>query len=143
MIPACDKSVSFFIPANQHHTHYYSGMLMPSCSHYAYNQLIMSVEWMMVAYFKKYLCPHALILQNKQKEYIYLISNNMNTYKVLIQKFVNHRILSFFITVYSILQTSDYIFMLTSSTHRTLLFVLSIIRNCLLTSVTNSNHKCD
>ena len=98
---------------------------------------------MMVAYFKKYLYPHALILQNKQKEYIYLISNNMNTYKVLIQKFVNHRILSFFITVYSILQTSDYIFMLTSSTHRTLLFVLSIIRNCLLTSVTNSNHKCD
>ncbi len=69
---------------------------------------------MMIAYFKKYLCPHALILQNKQKEYIYLISNNMNTYKVLIQKFVNHRILSFFITVYSILQTSDYIFMLSS-----------------------------
>ena len=28
---------------------------------------------MMIAYFKKYLCPHALILQNKQKEYIYLI----------------------------------------------------------------------
>ena len=54
---------------------------------------------MMIAYFKKYLCPHALILQNKQKEYIYLIINNMNTYKVLIQKFINHRILSFFITV--------------------------------------------
>lgn len=53
--------------------------------------------------FQKYLCPHALILQNKQKEYIYLIINNMNTYKVLIQKFINHRILSFFITVYSIL----------------------------------------
>ena len=67
----------------------------------------------------------------------------MNTYKVFIQKFVNHRILSFFITVYSILQTSDYIFMLTSSTHRTLIFVLSIIRNYLLTSVTNSNHKGD
>ena len=103
----------------------------------------MNTEWMMIAYFKKYLCPHALILQNKQKEYIYLIINNMNTYKVLIQKFINHRILSFFITVYSILQTSDYIFMLTSSTHRTLIFVLSIIRNYLLTSVTNSNHKCD
>lgn len=43
----------------------------------------------------------------------------MSTYEVLIQKFVSHRILSFFITVYSILQTSDYIFMLTSSTHRT------------------------
>lgn len=66
----------------------------------------------------------------------------MNTYEVLIQKFVSHRILSFFITVYSILQTSDYIFM-TSSTHRTLIFVLSIIRNYLLTSVTNSNHKGD
>ena len=59
----------------------------------------------------------------------------MSTYEVLIQKFVSHRILSFFITVYSILQTSDYIFMLTSSTHRTFLFVLSIIRNCLLTFV--------
>ena len=59
----------------------------------------------------------------------------MSTYEVLIQKFVSHRILSFFITVYSILQTSDYIFMLTSSTHRTFLFVLSIIRNCLLTNV--------
>lgn len=67
----------------------------------------------------------------------------MNTYEVLIQKFVSHRILSFFITVYSILQTSDYIFMLTSSTHSTLIFVLSIIRNYLLTSVTNSNHKGD
>lgn len=67
----------------------------------------------------------------------------MNTYEVLIQKFVSHRILSFFITVYSILQTSDYIFMLTSSTHHTLIFVLSIIRNYLLTSVTNSNHKGD
>ena len=67
----------------------------------------------------------------------------MNTYEVLIQKFVSHRILSFFITVYSILQTSDYIFMLTSSTHRTFLFVLSIIRNYLLTNVTNSNHKGD
>ena len=41
---------------------------------------------MMIAYFKKYLCPHALILQNKQKEYIYLITNNMNTYKVFIFK---------------------------------------------------------
>ena len=98
---------------------------------------------MMIAYFKKYLCPHALILQNKEKEYIHLITNDMNTYEVLIQKFVSHRILSFFITVYSILQTSDYIFMLTSSTHRTLIFVLSIIRNYLLTSVTNSNHKGD
>lgn len=98
---------------------------------------------MMIAYFKKYLCPHVLILQNKQKEYIYLITNNMNTYKVFIQKFVNHRILSFFITVYSILQTSDYIFMLISSTQRTFLFVLSIIRNYLLTNVTNSNHKRD
>ena len=98
---------------------------------------------MMIAYFKKYLCPHALILQNKQEEYIYLITNNMSTYKVLIQKFVNHHILSFFITVYSILQTSDYIFMLISSTQRTFLFVLSIIRNYLLTSVTNSNHKGD
>lgn len=98
---------------------------------------------MMIAYFKKYLCPHALILQNEQKEYIYLITNNMNTYKVFIQKFVNHRILSFFITVYSILQTSDYIFMLISSTQRTFLFVLSIIRNYLLTNVTNSNHKRD
>ena len=98
---------------------------------------------MMIAYFKKYLCPHALILQNKQKEYIYLISNNMNTYKVLIQKFVNHRILSFFITVYSILQTSDYIFMLTSSTQSTILFVLSIILYCLINSVTNYNHKRD
>ena len=98
---------------------------------------------MMIAYFKKYLCPHALILQNKQKEYIYMITSNINTYKVFIQKFVNHRILSFFITVYSILQTSDYIFMLTSSTHRTFLFVLSIIRNCLLTNVTNYNHKRD
>ena len=67
----------------------------------------------------------------------------MNTYEVLIQKFVSHRILSFFITVYSILQTSDYIFMLTSSTHRTFMAVLSIIRNYLLTSVTNSNHKGD
>ena len=67
----------------------------------------------------------------------------MNTYEVLIQKFIIHCILSFFITVYSILQTSDYIFMLTSSTHRTLIFVLSIIRNYLLTSVTNSNHKGD
>ena len=67
----------------------------------------------------------------------------MSTYEVLIQKFVSHRILSFFITVYSTLQTSDYIFMLTSSTHRTLIFVLSIIRNYLLTSVTNSNHKGD
>ena len=82
---------------------------------------------MMIAYFKKYLCPHALILQNKQEEYIYLITNNMSTYKVLIQKFVNHHILSFFITVYSILQTSDYIFMLISSTQRTFLFVFSII----------------
>lgn len=98
---------------------------------------------MMIAYFKKYLCPHALILQNKQEEYIYLITNNMSTYKVLIQKFVNHHILSFFITVCSILQTSDYIFMLISSTQRTFLFVLSIIRYCLLTSVTNSNHKRD
>ena len=43
-------------------------------------------------------CPHST-----EKEYIYLIINNMNTYKVLIQKFINHRILSFFITVYSIL----------------------------------------
>ena len=43
----------------------------------------------------------------------------------------------------SLIHISDYIFMLTSSTHRTLLFVLSIMRNCLLTSVTNSNHKCD
>jgi len=33
--------------------------------------------------------------------------------------------------------------MLTSSTHRTFLFVLSIIRNCLLTNVTNYNHKRD
>ena len=97
----------------------------------------------MIAYFKKYLCPHALILQNKQKEYIYLISNNMNTYKVLIQKFVNHRILSFFITVYSILQTSDYIFMLISSTQRTFLFVFSIIWNYLTTTVTKFNHLCD
>ena len=72
-----------------------------------------------------------------------MITSNINIYKVFIQKFVNHRILSFFITVYSILQTSDYIFMLTSSTHRTFLFALSIIRNCLLTNVTNSNHKCD
>ena len=67
----------------------------------------------------------------------------MSTDEVLIQKFVSPRILSFFITVYSILQTSDYIFMLTSSTHRTFLFVLSIIRNYLLTNVTNSNHKRD
>ena len=67
----------------------------------------------------------------------------MNTYEVLIQKFVSHRILSFFITVYSILQTSDYIFMLTSLNPRPLLYVLSIIRNYLLTSVTNSNHKGD
>ena len=80
---------------------------------------------------------------NKKKEYIYLITNNINTYKVFFQKFVNHRILSFFITVYSILQTSDYIFMLISSTQRTFLFVLSIIRYCLLNSVTNSNHKRD
>ncbi len=66
----------------------------------------------------------------------------MSTYEVLIQK-LSAITLSFFITVYSILQTSDYIFMLTSSTHRTFLFVLSIIRNCLLTNVTNYNHKCD
>lgn len=85
-------------------------------------------------------CPHST---EQIKEYIHLITNDMNTYEVLIQKFVSHRILSFFITVYSILQTSDYIFMLTSSTHRTLIFVLSIIRNYLLTSVTNSNHKGD
>ena len=85
-------------------------------------------------------CPHST---EQIKEHIYLITNNMSTYEVLIQKFVSHRILSFFITVYSILQTSDYIFMLTSSTHRTFLFALSIIRNCLLTNVTNSNHKCD
>ena len=58
---------------------------------------------MMIAYFKKVSlpsCPHST---EQIKEYIYLITNNMNTYKVLIQKFVNHRILSFFITVYSIL----------------------------------------
>ena len=84
-------------------------------------------------------CPHST--EQIKKEHIYLITNNMSTYEVLIQKFVSHRILSFFITVYSILQTSDYIFMLTSSTHRTFLFVLSIIRNCLLTNVTNYNHK--
>lgn len=29
---------------------------------------------MMIAYFKKYLCPHALILQNKQKR-VYLSDN--------------------------------------------------------------------
>ena len=75
---------------------------------------------MMIAYFKKYLCPHAPhSTEQIKKEYIHLITNDMNTYEVLIQKFVSHRILSFFITVYSILQTSDYIFMLTSSTHRT------------------------
>ena len=67
----------------------------------------------------------------------------MSTYEVLIQKFVSHRILSFFITVYSILQTSELQCSVTSSTHRTLLFVLSIIRNCLLTNVTNYNHKRD
>ena len=66
--------------------------------------------------------------RTNKNEYIYLITNNINTYKVFLQKFVNHRILSFFITVYSILQTSDYIFMLISSTQRTFLFVLSIIR---------------
>lgn len=85
-------------------------------------------------------CPHS----TEQIKRAYLSdTNNMSTYEVLIQKFVSHRILSFFITVYSILQTSDYIFMLTSSTHRTFLFVLSIIRNCLLTNVTNYNHKRD
>lgn len=45
--------------------------------------------------------------KTNKKEYIYLIINNINTYKVLIQKFVNHRILSFFIIMYSILQASD------------------------------------
>ena len=79
-------------------------------------------------------CPHS----TEQIKRVYLSDNQQHE-----QKFVNHRILSFFITVYSILQTSDYIFMLTSSTHRTFLFVLSIIRNCLLTNVTNSNHKRD
>ena len=85
-------------------------------------------------------CPHS----TEQTKRVYLSDIQQHEHiQSLFQKFVNHRILSFFITVYSILQTSDYIFMLTSSTHRTLLFVLSIIRNCLLTSVTNSNHKCD
>ncbi len=45
-------------------------------------------------------CPHSI---KQTKEYIYLIVNNINTYKVLIQKFIIHCILSFFITVYSIL----------------------------------------
>ena len=85
-------------------------------------------------------CPHS----TEQIKRVYPSDNQRHTHiQSLFQKFVNHRILSFFITVYSILQTSDYIFMLTSSTHRTFLFVLSIIRNCLLTNVTNSNHKCD
>lgn len=98
---------------------------------------------MMVAYFKSIFTLMPSFYRTNKKEHIYLITNNMSTYEVLIQKFVSHRILSFFITVYSILQTSDYIFMLTSSTHRTFLFVLSIIRNCLLTNVTNYNHKRD
>ena len=85
-------------------------------------------------------CPHS----TEQIKRVYLSDNQQHKHiQSLFQKFVNHRILSFFITVYSILQTSDYIFMLTSSTHRTLIFVLSIIRNYLLTSVTNSNHKGD
>ena len=85
-------------------------------------------------------CPHS----TEQIKRVYISDNQQHKHiQSLFQKFVNHRILSFFITVYSILQTSDYIFMLTSSTHRTFLFVLSIIRNCLLTNVTNSNHKCD
>ena len=85
-------------------------------------------------------CPHS----TEQIKRAYLSDNQQHKHiQSLFQKFVNHRILSFFITVYSILQTSDYIFMLTSSTHRTFLFVLSIIRNCLLTNVTNSNHKRD
>ncbi len=85
-------------------------------------------------------CPHS----TEQIKRVYISDNQQHKHiQSLFQKFVNHRILSFFITVYSILQTSDYIFMLTSSTHRTLIFVLSIIRNYLLTSVTNSNHKGD
>ena len=85
-------------------------------------------------------CPHS----TEQIKRVYISDNQHHKHiQSLFQKFVNHRILSFFITVYSILQTSDYIFMLTSSTHRTLIFVLSIIRNYLLTSVTNSNHKGD
>lgn len=85
-------------------------------------------------------CPHS----TEQTKRVYLSDNQQYEHiQSLNSKFINHRILSFFITVYSILQTSDYIFMLTSSTHRTLIFVLSIIRNYLLTSVTNSNHKGD
>ena len=85
-------------------------------------------------------CPHS----TEQIKRVYISDNQQHKHiQSLFQKFANHRILSFFITVYSILQTSDYIFMLTSSTHRTLIFVLSIIRNYLLTSVTNSNHKGD
>ena len=85
-------------------------------------------------------CPHS----TEQIKRVYISDNQQHKHiQSLFQKFVNHRILSFFITVYSILQTFDYIFMLTSSTHRTLIFVLSIIRNYLLTSVTNSNHKGD
>ena len=85
-------------------------------------------------------CPHS----TEQIKRVYISDNQQHKHiQSLFQKFVNHRILSFFITVYSILQTSDYIFMLTSSTHRTFLFVLSIIRNCLLTNVTNYNHKRD
>ena len=85
-------------------------------------------------------CPHS----TEQIKRVYISDNQQHKHiQSLFQKFVSHRILSFFITVYSILQTSDYIFMLTSSTHRTFLFVLSIIRNCLLTNVTNYNHKRD
>mgnify|MGYP006928939001 FL=1 len=85
-------------------------------------------------------CPHS----TEQIKRVYISDNQQHKHiQSLFQKFVNHRILSFFITVYSILQTSDYIFMLISSTQRTFLFVLSIIRYCLLNSVTNSNHKRD
>lgn len=85
-------------------------------------------------------CPHS----TEQIKRVYLSDNQQHEHiQSLNSKVCQPSHFELFITVYSILQTSDYIFMLTSSTHRTFLFVLSIIRNCLLTNVTNSNHKCD
>ena len=48
--------------SGQHHTHYYSGMLMPSCSHFTYNNLIINSLHDYSKNICSHLCPHTLTI---------------------------------------------------------------------------------
>ncbi|WP_220431576.1 hypothetical protein, partial [Phocaeicola vulgatus] len=43
-------------------THYYSGMLMPSCSHFTYNNLIINILHDYSKNICSHLCPHTLTI---------------------------------------------------------------------------------